>query len=365
MNFIAKALLSISVFFYSVFAAFGLDIPTNISADEITESSASLHWDSVESAFGYHLYYSEEPDFQVINSYKREFITETPLFIADLEPETIYHFIVKSFDDIWNESDFSQESTFTTLSLTWALSENETNQSTEDVILKSDNEFEEIQSELFAKETIEEAIEPEFIEETIELFSAEEFKLSNIDVLAQNYLSLSFTTALENQDYSERVFKVVNKEDEFIQYNIISSKIDENNENTVFLVFDQLLPIDTEFKLTVISILDAQGRNIESGIESFENFIIDNSKLNHVYQEDTDSIVVHNDDGTITVLWFEEEKIEDIEEEIVLEAAEEIIDIVWAGKEIETLPTTWPHHIIMLIFALIFGAMSFVFKFRK
>jgi hypothetical protein len=29
------------------------------------------------------------------------------------------------------------------------------------------------------------------------------------------------------------------------------------------------------------------------------------------------------------------------------------------------LPTTWPEHIFMLILALVFGAMTFVFKFKK
>jgi hypothetical protein len=41
------------------------------------------------------------------------------------------------------------------------------------------------------------------------------------------------------------------------------------------------------------------------------------------------------------------------------------IDLLSAGQEAETLPTTGPEHIFMLILALVFGAMSFVFKYRK
>jgi hypothetical protein len=82
--------------------------------------------------------------------------------------------------------------------------------------------------------------------------------------LAQNQILLSFTALLENSEVSERIFKVVEKNDEFIQYTVKDSKVDENNTNQVIVTLEKILPINTEFKLTVISILDETGRNLES-----------------------------------------------------------------------------------------------------
>jgi hypothetical protein len=94
--------------------------------------------------------------------------------------------------------------------------------------------------------------------------SAGEFKLGSIEVLAQNQIVLSFTALLENFENSERIFKVVEKNDELVPYTIENSKIDENNANQVIVTFEEILPVNTEFKLTVISILDNTGRNLES-----------------------------------------------------------------------------------------------------
>jgi hypothetical protein len=45
------------------------------------------------------------------------------------------------------------------------------------------------------------------------------------------------------------------------------------------ITFEENLPVATEFTFTVIDILDVNGRNIESGIESFENFYVEESFL--------------------------------------------------------------------------------------
>jgi hypothetical protein len=49
-----------------------------------------------------------------------------------------------------------------------------------------------------------------------------------------------------------------------MEYTVNKSVIDSEAVNKVIITFEENLPISTEFKLTVISILDAQGRNIES-----------------------------------------------------------------------------------------------------
>jgi hypothetical protein len=105
--------------------------------------------------------------------------------------------------------------------------------------------------------------------------------------LAQNRITVAFTSNLENNENSERIFKVIDKNDELTQYIVSASEIDKDDTNKVLINFEELLPVNKEFKLTVISILDENGRNLESGIESFENFIIEEDKLNYVYQEET------------------------------------------------------------------------------
>ncbi len=363
MKLILKLIVLIWIFLHSAISAFALNTPVNINATNITSNSLSLSWDNVEDAFGYHVYFSTNPSVEILTAEKREYITEMPLVINDLLPGTQYYFIVNAFDEIGkDESDFSQEVSFVTM---W-----------EQAIDNAQN-----------LET----------EETMEYNSAVDFKLANIEVLAQNQIELSFTSPLENTKTSDRIFKVVDKNDELNDYTISKSEINITNPLKVKVTFNDRLPIDTEFKLTVISILDQEWRNLESGIESFENFIIEEDKLNYVYQEETGNIIIINDDNTTTVVikdpvtdpsntWSSttsEPVIKDpaiidpvvtgYEDPIVsvgLPSASDnqtwsLLDIVWAGKQAEVLPTTWPTHVLMLIFALVIGAMTFVFKFRK
>jgi hypothetical protein len=86
--------------------------------------------------------------------------------------------------------------------------------------------------------------------------AAAEFKLNSVEVLAQNQVAVEFTAPLDSS--AERVFKVVEKNDELLQYVVKDTKIDPNNSYRVLVTFDELLPVNTEFKLTVISILDTQ-----------------------------------------------------------------------------------------------------------
>lgn len=379
MKFLMKIVFLTWFFLLSTLGVFALEIPTNISTSNITETSVSISWDELENAAGYHLYFSDTPSVEILTAEKREFTTNIPLILEDLDPWTEYYFIVNWYDEFWQDGVFSEEVSFVTTDIftPWDESEN------------------------------------------IEFNSAIDFKLSNIEVLAQNQIALEFTSPLENQEDSERIFKVVDKNNEFTQYNIINSEIDLNKSNNVIITFEELLPVDTEFKLTVISILDIQWRNLESWIESFENFIIENDKLNYVYQDDIDTIVIINEDDTITIVSEKNEsnniqstvnysdlngvnevdlidekistdlnleliqEIEEIEEEFHIEsdtdlnaAGEELqgsnididdisIDIVGAGKEVTTLPTTGSEHILMLIAALVFWAMAYVFKFKK
>lgn len=399
MKFIKNLLVWLGIMSLWFTSAFALEMPVNISATNTSESSITLSWDNVNDSAGYHIYFSEQPWIEILTAEKREFVTDIPLNIDGLNSNTPYYFIINAYDEIWEDGPFSDEVSFTTL---WTNNEN------------------------------------------VEMNSAVEFKVAGIEVLAQNQVALSFTSNLENTVDAERIFKVVEKNDELIEYVVKDSKIDEQAGNKVIITFDEILPTEVEFKLVVISILDNQGRNIESGIESFENFIIEAEKLNYVYQEESGGIVIINDDNTTTTVvessqstdsWSTDSGFNDLstsgwenknqsssddqnnqeswnqgsndqsttQEESqwdtknidgqsddvnntvdqqgeIQEAKDKstsiigwdnlswedvAIDLLSAGQEAETLPTTWPEHIFMLILALVFGAMSFVFKYKK
>ena len=384
MKFIAKLFLA-CVMFTSYMSVFAIDTPMNITANNITETSIDLSWDTVEDALGYNVYYSETTPVDKLTAENREYLSENSINISELNWGTQYNFVVTAFDEVGWVSEFSSEMQYTTF---WTSANTNT-------------------------------------EEEIEFNSAIDFKISGIDVLAQNQVSLSFTSQLENWEDSERVFKIVEKNDEFMEYSVQNSEIDQTSWNKVIITLEKNLPINTEFKLTVISILDAQGRNIESGIESFENFIIEEAMLNVVYLDETNSIVIINPDTWLIVeepdtnnsnnsqdnwtwnywnIWDNDSGansntwtinndsgansntwninndsgvnetqtwwvvIDETDDSLTGSQMNEDdidVDLLSAGKEAEVLPTTWPEHIFMLILALMFGAMTFVFKFRK
>jgi len=384
MKFIAKLFLA-CVMFTSYMSVFAIDTPMNITANNITETSIDLSWDTVEDALGYNVYYSETTPVDKLTAENREYLSENSINISELNWGTQYNFVVTAFDEVGWVSEFSSEMQYTTF---WTSANTNT-------------------------------------EEEIEFNSAIDFKISGIDVLAQNQVSLSFTSPLENWEDSERVFKIVEKNDEFMEYSVQNSEIDQTSWNKVIITLEKNLPINTEFKLTVISILDAQGRNIESGIESFENFIIEEAMLNVVYLDETNSIVIINPDTWLIVeepdtnnsnnsqdnwtwnywnIWDNDSGansntwtinndsgansntwninndsgvnetqtwwvvIDETDDSLTGSQMNEDdidVDLLSAGKEAEVLPTTWPEHIFMLILALMFGAMTFVFKFRK
>lgn len=396
-SYVLKITLAILISITSVFA---IEAPTSLVITENSQSSVSISWNDVEGASGYDVYYSTVSPINIDDpaTQKRLFIPESSVLVDGLTQGVTYYFVAASFDESANWSDLSLEYSYM---IEWSNVEWDSN------VQAQENS-------------------------NVEMNSAAEFKLQAVDVLAQNQVSVEFTTPVD--DSSEKIFKIVEKNDELLQYAVSDTKLDINDPRKVLVTFDELLPINTEFKLTVISILDTQWRNLESGIESFENFIVEEDKLNYVYQEEVWGIVVINDDNTTTIIEIQDNNSENTdnsgaynsnvdnqnvdtqgqvsgEEEVNNQtqssentqesttedtqnvsnqsdintqtdnstvenndtqvdgtnmSSEEIaVDLLSAGQEAETLPKTWAEHIFMLILALVFGAMSFVFKYRK
>ncbi|MGI6718687.1 MAG: C10 family peptidase [Bacteroidales bacterium] len=87
-----------------------IEIPTNLETTDITENSAKLNWDEVESAEKYKIQYkiADEPNWKIRTT------TDNFLSIRNLQSETNYVWRVKAIYQN-EESDYSETDSFTTL----------------------------------------------------------------------------------------------------------------------------------------------------------------------------------------------------------------------------------------------------------
>ncbi len=88
---------------------------TNISASDITETSATITWATDEPATS-QVEYGETADYGLSTTLDEELVTSHSVSLSGLEPNTIYHFRVKSKDEAGNEA-ASEDKTFTTSAL--------------------------------------------------------------------------------------------------------------------------------------------------------------------------------------------------------------------------------------------------------
>jgi len=99
----------------STISAFAIDSPLNIVADDITENSLRLSWDSVDDALGYQIYFSNSSPVEKSTAEKTDYIDGLEHVIDNLSEGTKYNFIVTTLDIEAEESDFTDEISFTTL----------------------------------------------------------------------------------------------------------------------------------------------------------------------------------------------------------------------------------------------------------
>ena len=76
MKFLTKIIALCSVLFVSITSVFAIDAPVNIQAENIDETSITLSWNIVDTAFGYHIYYSDVQDVEILTAQKKEYVTD-------------------------------------------------------------------------------------------------------------------------------------------------------------------------------------------------------------------------------------------------------------------------------------------------
>jgi hypothetical protein len=81
MRFLSKIIALTIVLFLSISSTFAIEAPVNLEASDINETSLTLSWDIVDSAFGYHIYYSETQGVEILSAQKKEYVTDIPLVI--------------------------------------------------------------------------------------------------------------------------------------------------------------------------------------------------------------------------------------------------------------------------------------------
>jgi hypothetical protein len=81
MKFLSKIIALSSVLLLSISSVFAIDAPINLQASNISETSLTLSWDIVDTAFGYHIYYSDIQGVEILSAQKMEYVTDMPIVV--------------------------------------------------------------------------------------------------------------------------------------------------------------------------------------------------------------------------------------------------------------------------------------------
>ncbi len=351
MKTLAKLLAGLFIAVLAASNTFAIDAPANVISTSATQNSLTLNWDTVEWALYYNVYYSDTKGIDILTAETISYESENSIEITDLETGKEYYFILSSIDDKGAESILTQEYSFSTIS----------------------------------SQDTQESVETQEAVQNQDMTAATDFQLSQIEVLYQNEVAVLFNAPLENTPETEMIFSVTNLQDETIEYTVSGSIVDPQNPNQAIVTFQENLPLNMDYKLVVISVFDQSGRNIESGIESYENFYMDPKTLVKSDESDTsettEPVVTEPTDPvtqpTEPVITQPAEPNQDVTTDSgamnaaddgnkdTQEVTEPVQDVTWAAEDVDVLPQTGPTHILMLLLALSFGAMAVAFRYKK
>lgn len=310
-----NAIIMFVLTFMFILRVDAIDVPTNIQLVNSLENSLELKWDEVPWALWYFVRYSTNQEWESLLDW--ELFPETNFVeLNTLEKWTSYYITLTSVDENWDESDSSSELIFSTK---WESS------------------------------------------------IVEDFKLTGIEVVAFDKLKLIFNTDLEDSDKAIREIKIVNKNDEFDELEVVEYLINKDMKNELFITLASNTVWNQEYELTVIAIKDKDDRNIQLWIDSVENFIIPESFDNTIVDSWLNSAEwIELIEEPVEIDLIEEPEVELIEvPEINLIEESEIEWINIDEVSNKKLPDTWTEHILILILAFVIWILMFVFKYKK
>lgn len=283
--------------------------PTVVSQ---TESSLTIEWEQVEGSMGcYYAYSNESVENGLENStydIEGEDLYEwTGATIENLEAGKTYYIAIECMDEEAETTGYSPELVVTL---------------GEDTVVADSNEEVAVASEEVLTDVIEE----------------DKLELLEVSITASNKITLSFNNELDNSEDSDREVSITGDFNilEVSSYNLV-------NPTTLEVELVQDLSTETEYNVTVISLLDVNWNNIEAWIDWATSIV---TPVEFPTEEIIEEVVV--------------EETPVVEEEIIAEVVEEVeagIELEAASSEAESLPDTGAKEILLVLAALMLGML--------
>jgi len=202
---------------------------------------------------------------------------------------------------------------------------------------------------------------PELEEKTQWWENVKTFALESINATSQKEITLTFNTPLDDKEWAEREFLIMNnttEEEAFVE----NSTIDEENPSKLVLSLDRKLVLWDSYSFTILSLVSKDGKNIESWIDALTKF-----QVPAKFEEEQPEVELNS-------AWANtEEKEENVNtEENSAGTSGKIIskdkvekNTAVAAKKSNKLPQTWPDHILLIVIALLLGVVIFGYMRRK
>ncbi len=300
--------------------AHAVEINTAPTLKSNTSTTLTIEWQEAEDALGYYVYYDTTTgETAGYENESAELIDGTEYTIEWLTEDTDYYVALTAINIDGEESLFSPEAILKTAG--W--------------------------------------------ESNWELFALESVEATAIDTL-----TLTFNSIVDDSSDSDREFLILNGitgEEVFVT----ASTVDENDGSKLDIILDRDLILGDNYDFTTISIVDAEGRNIESGIDAITNFQVPTAfeTLEPVLASAGDvpeSLPI--EPGPIESQTQSEP--EPISQEIATTGGNSVTlvstddiekNVEVAAKKTEELPQTGAEHILLLLLALILGFGVFAY----
>lgn len=301
MKSIFRFLWFMVLFIALISESFAIDSPTNLKVESSTDNSVVVTWDEPENAIMYYVYYSKNSGINGAYDNSTDLVEWNSTEITDLVKWETYYFSVTWFDENWEESNNSDEISYTVNAGAPSL--------------ESD------------------------------------FALDWVSVVSYDKIELTFTNPLDDSEDAIREFKITNKADPLDTFEVISTELDEDDKSIVELTLDKDTKIWNEYEVVIIAITSSEWKNIESWIDNIETFtvneIIDTDIVDEWVELNAAWIDDANPAWTNLGTWTNDETTLEL-----------------AGKQ-TSLPQTWPEHVLMLILSIILWALIFIFNYKK
>lgn len=265
-----------------------------------TDSSVTIEWESLEGSMGCYYSYSNESvengeEWAMYEVEWEDLIEENTVSIEDLEKDKTYYIAMECMDENAETTGYSPE-------LVLNLSEEDSN-STE---VEANNE--------------------EVVDASIDTEEVATLELLEVSVVDSTVLRLSFNNDLEKSETAEREVRIVSNWNEL---SILSFSLFDNK--TLDVQLESEMNVSTEYDLTVISLKDLNGNNIEAWVDGVANF-------------------------TTPSEFIVEEPIEEVIEE-------EWVELEAASAEVTKLPDTGAKEVFLVLLALLLWVL--VINFNK